>query len=268
MNDILTCTVGQTVHPIQVSFFRFVVTALSVLPFMLPKGALSFRTKMPALHFWRALMGAFAIGCGAYSVLRFPLLKNTCISFTEPLFFLPLAVIFLREKVDTVRWGCTLLGFLGIVLITYQDFRTFNLWVLVPLLGTLAFAVMDLLAKKMVYEETLTTLLFYFGLGTSLVFLVPALLVWEPLTWKQAALLTGLGVNGNLIQICMFQAFKAADVSGLMPLRYTEFLFTFLGGWLFFSQVPTLSLLAGGVLIIVSACVVTLWERRKERGKR
>jgi S-adenosylmethionine uptake transporter len=182
----------------------------------------------------------------------------------EPLLFLPLAALFLKENVDKPRWVCALIGFVGILLMTYQDFQTLNVWIFVPFLATFLFAISNLIVKKMVYEEPLSALLFYFGFITSVLFFIPALLVWVPLSLKQWGLLILLGINGNLIQIFIFKAFALSDVSALMPLRYTEFIFTFLAGWLLFHQIPDLTLWIGGLITVGSSLALTFFEKKKE----
>lgn len=262
-DDILSFYLDQSLHPIQVSFIRFVVNAVSVLPWMLPKGLTYFRTKKAGLHFWRGVLGAVAIGSVTISVIKMPLMKNTCLSFTEPLFLLPLAALFLKEKISTARVACSLLGMLGIVVVTYQDIAMYNFWVVLPLLSAFMFAVITVIARKMADDEPLPTLLFYFGLVTSLVLLVPAMKVWQPLTLRTLFFLTLLGINGNLVQVCMFQAFKCSDVSGFMPLRYMEALFTFSLGYLFFRQIPPATTWLGGVLILLAAFLITRAEQRR-----
>ncbi len=104
-DDILSFYLDQSLHPIQVSFIRFVVNAVSVLPWMLPKGLTYFRTKKAGLHFWRGVLGAVAIGSVTISVIKMPLMKNTCLSFTEPLFLLPLAALFEGKKLARPSCG-------------------------------------------------------------------------------------------------------------------------------------------------------------------
>lgn len=255
---------GQDISPIQIAFFRFIVTMLSVIPFMLQKGSLYFRTQVPWMHAIHAFIGAIALGAVTFSVVKIPLLKNTCILFSEPLLLLPLASMFLKERVDISRWGCATLGFVGVVMIAYRDFETFNFWIWVPLLAAFSFALMTLIARQISNKQHMLTILFYFGLGTSLVFLWPAIMVWRPLSWSQIALMTVIGINGNLIQLCLYTAFKVADVSGFMPLRYTEMLFTFLMGYYIFGQVPSATTIVGGSVIVVSALALTVIERKKE----
>jgi drug/metabolite transporter (DMT)-like permease len=268
LNDVLAFYAGQDISPVQIAFCRFVVTVVTVLPFMLPHGLRYFKTQIPTTHVIHSVTGAIALGAVTFSVVKIPLLKNTCILFSEPLILLPLAAIFFKEKVDIGRWSCAAIGFIGIIVITYKDIETFNLWVWVPLLAALSFASMTLIARKMSEKQHVLTILFYFGLGTSLVFLVPAIIVWKPLSALQLALVTIIGINGNLMQLCLYSSFKIADISGFIPLRYTEMLFTFLLGYYAFGQVPKGTTVIGGIIIIVSAIVLTTLEKRKEHRQK
>jgi drug/metabolite transporter (DMT)-like permease len=171
----------------------------------------------------------------------------------------------LKESVSIARWVCTLFGFIGVITITYQDFNTFNFWIWLPIISAFSFAVITLIAKRISSDEHIYTSLFYFGLGTSLVFLIPAIAVWRPLTLFNIAILTILGINGNLMQVCMFKAFDIVDVSGFMPLRYIEMVFTFMFGYLFFRQIPSYTTVIGGIIITISAIIITALEQRKNK---
>ncbi|UNM05762.1 MAG: hypothetical protein H6925_04475 [Holosporaceae bacterium] len=46
---------------------------ITVLPFMLPHGLQSFKTKRADLHVWRAVMGVAAIALYVFSLIYLPL---------------------------------------------------------------------------------------------------------------------------------------------------------------------------------------------------
>jgi S-adenosylmethionine uptake transporter len=266
-NDVTSRFLGEDINPIQIAFVRFLVTMLSVLPFMLRKGTFYFKTKMPGMHFARSFLGAVAIGLGTLSVMKFQIACNTSITFSEPIMFLPLAFIFLKEKIDMPRIICTILGFVGIVVVLYEEVMHLNMYCFVPLFSSFLFAVICVLAKKMVYDEHIYTLLFYFGLGTTVFSLIPALSVWQPLTLKQIALLIFLGINGNLVQVCMFKAYEISDAAPLMTIRYLEFAFSCFAGFLFFQQIPTNNVFVGCFIIVLCSVIITIIEKRRDRGE-
>lgn len=264
-NDILMRLLGSDLHIIQISFFRFFFGMLAVIPLMLSHGASLFKTNRPWMHFWRAILGVGAIGSACYAVNLMPLSDNTIIMSSQPFFFLPLAVLFLREKVDLSRWVAIFIGFIGLLIMFQPGAEALRLVALVPIAGAILFALSDVVAKKMVATENTQTMLFYFAVGTTLITLIPAYLVWQTPSWYQLFMLGLLGVGGNLIQVCMIRAFSATDASALSPFRYVEFIFSSLFGFLFFTEIPTVVTLVGATFIIAGTALISYFETRKER---
>jgi S-adenosylmethionine uptake transporter len=266
-NDVLMRFLGERLHVVEISFFRFFFSMLSVLPFMLSRGWAPFKTTQPMMHALRAVLGATALGLCCYSVNIMPLSENTTIMFAEPLFFLPLAFILLKEKVDAPRWIATMVGFVGLMVILRPGTDAFHTVAFVPMTAAILFALSNVMVKKMTGEHALT-MLFYFGVGTTLFALIPLLFFWEIPTFNELGLLIMLGIGGNMIQVCLFRAFAATDASALAPFRYVEFIISAIFGYLFFSQIPTVWVLSGAALITASTFYITVVETRKERNKR
>ena len=203
LNDVITRFVGSRLDGLEVGFFRYFFSMLTVLPFMMRRGRTAFKTPNPKMHFWRATIGVVAIALYIYAVIHMPLTEVVSLSFTQPIFFLPLAVIFLGEGAGLNRWVATVIGFGGIVALLRPGGDTFQYMALVPIASAFCFALLDILAKKMVVvRERTVTMLFYFSFGTTLVGLVPALLVWKTPTLNELFWLLILGMGANLIQVC------------------------------------------------------------------
>ncbi|MCX7338876.1 MAG: DMT family transporter [Alphaproteobacteria bacterium] len=266
-NDVLMKFLGERLHPVEISFFRFLFSMISILPFMVHKGATLFKTKQPMMHLGRAVLGAGALGLCCYSVNIMPLSENTTIMFTEPLFFLPLAYLLLHEKVDRSRWIATLVGFVGLMVILRPGTDAFNIIAFVPITAAILFAFLNVMAKKMISDEHSYTLLFYFGLGTTLLAAIPLPFFWQAPTLGELSLLFVLGIGGNMIQVCLFRAFSATDASALAPFRYVEFIISAIFGFILFHQIPTVWIFAGAGLITVSTFYITVVETRKEKAR-
>lgn len=264
-NDVLMRLLGNELHVIQIIFFRFFFSMLLVLPMMFKHGLSLFKTNTPFLHLGRPIIGAGAIGACCYAVNHMPLSENTTIMFAQPLFFLPMAALLLKEKVDFPRWLATIIGFFGLLVILQPGTETFKLVALVPVIAAVLFASLDLFAKKMVSKgENSLTMIFYFALGTTLVAGLPLLFFWKTPSFYECFLLVLLGLGANMIQVCIYKAFSATDASGLMPFRYVEFIFSALAGFLFFYEVPSIWILAGGPLIAAAALYISYKETQKE----
>lgn len=265
-NDVLMRFLGERLHVVEISFFRFFFCMITVLPFMANKGFHTFKTTQPGMHALRAILGAVALSLCCYSVNIMPLSENTTIMFAEPLFFLPLAFILLKEKVDAPRWIATLVGFFGLLIILRPGTDAFHIVAFVPMTAAVLFALSNVMVKKMTGEHAFT-MLFYFGLGTTLFAFIPLIFVWEMPTLNELGLLIMLGIGGNMIQVCLFRAFAATDASALAPFRYVEFIISAIFGYVFFSQIPTIWILSGAALITASTFYITIVETRKEKAK-
>lgn len=265
-NDVLMKTLGERLHVAEISFFRFFFSLISVLPIIFMKsGVTLFKTEQLSMHIWRGIIGAAALGLCCLSVNIMHMSENTTIMFTQPFFFLPMAYFFLKEKVDASRWIATLIGFIGIIIIMQPGSDAFRVEAFVPMAAAFCFAIISMLAKKMIRDEHTLTLLFYFGLVTTLVALPVMVPFWKTPLLSELPLLLMLGVCANLIQVCIFRAFSSTDASSLQPIFYTEIGISTLFGFIFFGQIPTIYVALGAALIIGSTFAISVIETRKEK---
>ena len=107
-------TLGSRLDSFEIAFFRCVFALAVTFPFALHAGPAALRTKRAGLHITRAATGMLAMFCGYYSITKLPLADATTIGFTRALFMIPLAVLFLGEKVHAARWIATIMGFAGV----------------------------------------------------------------------------------------------------------------------------------------------------------
>jgi len=67
---------------------------------------------------------------------------------------------------------------------------------------------------------------------------------------------------GSLGHYFMSQAAKNADVAVTSPFEYTSFVFVGVMGYLFFNEIPSNTIVLGGILIIISGIYVAYRERK------
>jgi len=262
-NDALIKYLGLRLSGIEVAFFRFFFSCITLLPFMFKEGVTGFRTAHLGVHGVRAVFLFLAIAPWCYGVIYMPLPLVTTISFTTPLFTLLLAHLFLKEHVGAHRIVATCFGFLGIVISTgsFSFHLHWSVWLL--LLSTLLFASLDILNKKLLVEsESLLKMLFFSALGTTVISLPFAVLDWQMPDARELLILCCLGVGANLILYCLLKAFQYADLSALQPFRYVELVLATLFGVAFFGQWPSVSTLLGAALIIPSTLYIVHQEMR------
>jgi S-adenosylmethionine uptake transporter len=269
-NDVCIRLTGSRLESLQVSFFRFFFSTLTLLPVMLYSNRAAFKTQHFGFHSLRALLGYCAIACWCTGVTLVPLSMASIMAQTVPFFVLPLAAVLLREKIGWQRTVATLAGFLGIAL-TLQpadpsqaffssgDINSGAFWLVA---AAVMFAASDILNKKMVTRESDLTMLFYFAFGTTLIGFAPAYFVWTAPTMEELFFLFCLGSGANLILYCLLKAFAATEISALQPYRYVELIFAGLFGWLLFNEVPTVMTLLGAMIIVPSTLAIAYYEIR------
>lgn len=259
LNDVLARFLGDRLHAVEIAFFRFFFSAVIVLFPMLRSKNNLFKSTIHIWHVMRGVLGAVALGLCCFSVNVMPLAENTTILFSEALFMLPLAAIFLKEKVSMRAIVATIIGFFGLIVMFRPSAGNMNLMALIPTFAALLFAIMNIMIKKMIdNKENTLTMLFYFGLYTTIISGAIVPFYWITPNLKELFLILLLGIGANLIQLFIFLAYRATTASNISPVRYVELPFAVLFGFVFFGQIPESTALIGAILIIagtfVSSC--------------
>lgn len=291
LNDVFTRFAGSRLDFAQVAFFRFFFSTMTLLPVMLYFDRSSFITKKPGFQALRAILGYGAVACWVAGVSMTPLTIASIMAQTVGLFVLVMAYLILREKVGWQRSLATLAGMSGIIIILLapKDQTSFTLEALASydlplalqsltnqsnygiffLLGaSIMFAASDILNKIMVSQDPPLTMLFYFAVGTMIIGLIPAILVWQIPTVTETLWLFCLGAGANLILYCLLKAFAATDISALQPYRYVEIFFATGFGFALFGELPTIMILLGAAIIIPSTFTIAIYETRKNKSQK
>lgn len=285
LNDVLTRLSGTRLDFLQVAFFRFFFSTLTLLPVMLYFDRSSFFTKRPIFQGFRSLIGYGAVVSWVAGVSMTTLTIASIMAQTVGLFVLVMASVILHERVGWQRAMATVAGMLGILIILIaptgeaaltlndvssfdlgQVFSTFfnqsNIGVLFLLIAAVLFATSDIINKIMIANEPPLTMLFYFAAGTMIIGFIPALTVWQTPELIELFWMLCLGAGANLILFCLLKAFAATDISALQPYRYVEIFFATGFGFILFGEIPTILILVGAAIIIPSTFTIAIYETR------
>lgn len=269
-NDVIAKYIGQRLDSVEIIFFRFLFSFLTLLPFALSRGLSVFRTQQFAINVMRGVFGVISFYLYTYSLVRLQLVEVITILWTIPLFVLLLSVLFLNESVGLRRLIATVIGFIGLAFITLYDFGTsfsFKFVYLLPATAAFLFAVQDVMIKKMVDNDSKVTMLLYFSLVTTVLSFGPAIYVWQTPTAFELTMLLFYGAFANLMQYFIFRAFAATDLSALAPYRYLEFIFSAIAGFIFFAELPGLNVIVGAVILVPTTFYLGYSETKKMRKK-
>jgi S-adenosylmethionine uptake transporter len=264
-NDAMTKYLGESLHPWEITFFRFLFGVITLLPFMLYQGKQAFQTSRPKLHILRGMLIFVAIGLWGQGIQSAPITTATIMSFTVPIFVLLLAPIFLKERVSWPMWLATLVGFMGILIVLQPDTKNFHQGTLYFIIAASLFGLLDIINKKYVTAEPMLCMLFYSTLFAIGFVLIPAIHHWHTPTSQEILWLVALGGGSNLILYCLLRAFSLANASSLAPFRYLELLISMAIGYIFFQELPNPHSYLGAVIIIPCTLFIGYYQSRIQK---
>ena len=259
-------TLGANLDSFEIAFFRCVFALAVTFPFLLREGEAAFRTKHLRLHMTRAATGMLAMFCGYYGITKLPLADATVIGFTRALFMIPLAVLFLGERVQMARWAAAAIGFAGIVVMLRPGGQGPVFPVLVAFFGAGFTALGIVQVKKLAATEHPATILVFYNFATTLMSFPTVIPVWITPSWTELlllALVAGLAGAGQFFTI---RGYGIAEASAVVPFGYSRMIFAPLLGLAFWGEVPDGWSLAGGAIIIATTLFIALREARLKRG--
>ncbi|MEO0914895.1 MAG: DMT family transporter, partial [Pseudomonadota bacterium] len=215
---------------------------------LLPQGRLR-------LYAVRIVLAIVALSCWLYSIAHMPLAVASALSFSKSIFMLWLAAVLLSERITARKLFATLLGFLGVVLaLDPQGAVDIPLLAAAAgLLGAFLGGAMTIVVKQLSSTEPTLRMMLYPHVGVSLIFLIPAIQTWQPIDGGTLWLIVAMALFGSISQWCFVTSYRLGDISALAPVEYTRLVAAALFGYAVFSEVPTLTMIIGMVLVCLSA---------------
>ncbi len=243
----------------QLAFFRALFGLLALLPFLARTGISSIKTNRLGLHLSRGLIGSAGMLCGFYALTHLSYADAVSFSYARSLFLIPLAVVFLGEVVRRRRWTATLVGFCG-VLVMLRPGGEFDLAMVAAIAGAFFVALVTILIKKLSETEKPEVILFYFGIVSTSVSFVPALMVWRMPSLWEFALLMAVGAIAASGQYCMIRGYRIGETTAITPFDYTRLLFASLIGIFIFAEPLEIWTIVGALIIVASTLYIALRE--------
>ncbi|CTQ59486.1 carboxylate/amino acid/amine transporter [Roseibium album] len=258
--------VGRDLSVFQILFVRQAVMLAIVAPTIIRGLPTSLVTKRPGLQLARVLIAATAMLCGFTAVIELPLADATAISFSRTFFITIFAIWFLNEIVGVHRWGATIVGFLGVVLMLRPGADGIvDPHALLAIAGAAGAGMVMIVVRILTRTDPPVTILTYQAFGVGLIMLVPAVLTWQAPSLHQWLLLLLVGIVSWAAQLANIKGYKAGEATAIASLDYTRLLYATILGALVFGHWPSVETLAGAT-IIIAASIYTV-RREIKRGR-
>jgi drug/metabolite transporter (DMT)-like permease len=206
-NFIVARALHQSISPVALSFYRWLLATLFLFPFAYSKLKLEWRTAVPHKAYLSitALAGITIFNTLVYVAGRYTTATNMALIGTtaSPVFVFLFSALFFKQKLAKAQYAGILLCITGILILLSKGdwdqlqrfhFTAGDLWILG---AALSFAIYTLLVKKRPHELPAIVFLFLiFCLGT--LFLLPVFLVdlayAKPMVWTPA-------ITGSLLYL-------------------------------------------------------------------
>ena len=243
-------------------FFRALSGSIISLIMVYRTGIGSIKTKKPVRHFVRAFSSVGCVVLYIFGIKYLLLSENIAIAHSAPIIAALLAVPILGEKIGLHRVAAIVIGFVGVMIIIKPGTDLFQIKSLLPIGSALFMASVYISTRSLMSTESSTSIVFYYSfalLFTSIIFFPSDFIIPDLFNLTLAL---SLGIMGSLGHYFMSQAAKNADVAVTSPFEYSSFIFVGLMGYFFFYEIPTNSVIIGGILIIISGVYVAYRERK------
>ena len=262
INDIIYKNLTMNFPVWEAVFFRAFSGSIISLYLVYHSGINSIKTKKPVRHFVRAFSAVGCVVLYIFGIKYLLLSENIAIAHSAPIIAALLAVPILGEKIGIHRILAIIIGFVGVLVIIKPGTDLFQLKSLLPIGSALFMASVYLTTRSLMNTESSTSIVFYYSfalLFTSLIFFPSDFII--PDTFNLILALS-LGIMGSMGHYFMSQAARHADVAVTSPFEYSSFIFVGLMGYFFFYEIPSNSVIIGGILIIISGVYVAYRERK------
>ncbi len=260
--------VSQTVHPLEIAFFRMLFGLIAVVPWFFTLGLKPLRTRRLGLLGVRGVLNIIAMWAFFICLGLIPLDEATALSFTAPIFATLLAVITFREVVSARRWVAIGVGFLGTLVVLRPGFQEVSTGALLALCAAFIWGACMIIIKSLSRTESSVTITLYMSVVMTPLALVPALFVWSWPTGGELAWLITIGTLGGVGQLAIAQALKEAEAHVVMPVDFVKLAWVSIIGYVAFAESPTVYTWVGGAMIFSVTSFIAYREHALRKAGR
>jgi len=260
---------SESMSSLEVVFFRNIAGVI-IIGLAIIKKPISQKGGKPWLLFFRGFMGFVALLAFFYNIAHISLGDAMTYSKTSPIFTAIFAFLFLNEKLSLSAWIAIFVGFIGIVFITEPSGIGLSKYDLLGIFSGVgaALAYTSVRELKQFYDTRAIVLSFMLTgtLGPLLLFFISPYIessefdfifgkfvMPEGIVWVYVL---GMGLFATLSQVLMTKAYGETKAGIVGAVSYTNILFSIIVGVILGDDLPSMSMVFGIVLIVLSGIMV------------
>jgi len=257
-------TLGQAI------FWRSLWSLLVIVMYARGLGPLrhSLKTNQPFGHVLRGLMGLVAMALHFLCLAHLHISYATSLGFLAPILVLPLAAVFLAEKITNMVLFVSFLGFSGVLMISFAELDTGELPMasFIGIAAGLGYALnrafTRVFIKQLSVKDSAALIALSFSVITMLGGLATLPFGWVALGDEAYRFLVFAGLLGGLGHVLSNEAVKRSDISVLGPFDYTAIIWALAIDVMVFGFVPNRLGLFGIFVIAFAALSLAVKQVR------
>ncbi len=264
--DAVLKYLGRTIHPVELSFFRYSVGLFLLAPVFWRMGVPALKTTRPDLHLLRLGLATLGQTGVFFAFVNLKLADATALWFSKPLFTTVVAIFILSELVPARRWGATIIGFGGVIFMLRPGAGVVDPYALVAVGAALCMAIANVMIRIMAPTEPPNRILFYYHVGGIVLLAGPALWFWQMPTATEWGFIALLGLGQTIGMICFVRGFSVGEASAIGPGEYIRLIYAGLIGFFLFGEIVDIWTVVGGLIIVGSTLFIARDQARRSRG--
>ena len=269
----------------QVILMRASVALLIISVIVYWEGGIAvLRSQQPVLQAIRCLLIVAANSFFFLGLAALPLADAVAIFFIAPVIITALAAPLLGEKIGIHRWSAVIVGFVGVLVITQPGSEAFRPEAMLPVAAAFAYALMQMLTRKLGVKSKASALAFYIQVTFVIVCVIVGLSVGDgrlagsghpsaefllrAWSWPDRIdllVMIAIGTINAFGSYMISQAYRKGEAAIVAPFEYCAVPLSVLWGWLLFSEFPAGQTWIGMALIVGAG--LFLFYREMVRGR-
>lgn len=252
---------------VQVVFFRYLFGIFPPLLYVSKKRKIAdfiISKDMLKQQVVRGTSGMIAAVLLFQAFTMMPVGDAVALTFSNSLFLCMLAMPMLAEKVDFARWVAVVIGFIGVVVMSNPTGDVFNYGTILVLACSLIDAYVLLKGKFFSRTMHIGVVVIYYNCFAALSSLLLLPLFWKTPSLYEFGCLALVGLMGGVGQLFLTYAYKSAPGSLIAPIAYTNMIWTLILGYMIWGDLPSMSMMIGGGIVIGAGIYLITHANRKK----
>ena len=250
-----------------IGFLRFFFGFIIILPYLIKKKFIPYKTKNFKFYFIRGLFNLPMMILGFGALVYVPFEQFKALHFLSPIIVVLLSFIIFREKVYMYRILALVIGFIGMLIIVRPGIVDFNIGTIMILISLTFWSLIIIVSKFVSKDDSPITMVTYqYTLMT--IFALPLAIYFWQMPSLQSLIFVFIGaISGTILHLSLALSYKYAELSVTQPVWFSGLIFGSAFGFFVFNETPDVWTWIGGIVVFSSVLLITYNERSKDFKK-